>query len=97
MPSLKRLSDGAGDSGGSSIAFKIVDGKMEVVGNYPIVGAFMQVGAMTARTYSAQDFWRTNEVTEILEDKMVKLEGCDEEVRTVKFMTKSGSIYEWKE
>lgn len=65
MPSLRRVSDGAGDSGAMSIALN--DDNIGI-GYRPIVGASMMVGAMTARSYSNQDYWTTTPVTEILED-----------------------------
>ena len=90
MPSLIRLSDGAGDSGGSSLALKVIDGKLEVVGHTPIVGCYMQVGSISARSYCDTDWWRTNLITEILEERK------NDNEHYVKFKTKSGSIYEWR-
>lgn len=41
----------------------------KVVGHVPTVGCSMLVGSVTARSYSAQDYWLTTKVTEILEEK----------------------------
>jgi hypothetical protein len=90
MTSLRRLSDGAGDIGGSSLALKEINGKLEVVGHEPVVGVYMRVGSIGARTYSQQDWWQTNEITEIIEERKFDKE------HYVKFKTKSGSIYEWR-
>jgi len=88
MPSLRRLSDGAGDSGAMSVAMRLsVSGDGWVVeGERPIVGCVMKVGSISARSYSYQDWWMTTEVTEILEDTP----------EMVRFLTRSGSEYEWK-
>ena len=87
MASLRRISDGAGDSGPVSIALGFNDDETDVVikGNRPIVGCLMQVGSLTARSYSNQDYWTTSKVTEILE----------ETEDYVKFKTEN-SIYEWR-
>jgi hypothetical protein len=86
MAKLRRLSDGAGDSGGCSdaIAWNNDGTFKEVVSNRPTVGCSMMVGSVTARTYDPQDYWLTTVVTEILEES-------DE---YVKFKTEN-SIYEW--
>lgn len=71
MAKLRRISDGAGDTGARSEA--IVwneDGTFkEVVGTRPVVGCSMLVGSVTARTYQHQDYWLTTPVTEILEER----------------------------
>jgi len=87
MAHLYRISDGAGDSGSASFALGLNDEGTEVVvkGYRPIVGCLMQVGSVTARSYSAQDYWTTSKVTEILE----------ETEDYVKFKTEN-SIYEWR-
>lgn len=55
----------------------------------PRVGAVMIVGSIIARTYEAQDYWKTTIITEILEEKEV-------DGRThIKFKTKN-STYLWK-
>ncbi len=86
MATLRRLSDGAGDCGASSLAIGWDDAGSNVVvrGHRPIIGCLMQVGSVTARSYSDQDYWTTTPVTEILE----------ETEDYVKFKTKN-SIYEW--
>ena len=86
MASLKRLSDGSGDSGARSEAYKYVNGKYTVFGNRPTVGYGMLVGSINARTYQQQDYWQTSAVTEILE----------ETEDYVKFKT-TNSIYEWRQ
>ncbi len=70
MPILRRVSDGAGDSGASSeIIHWNKDGTVKSIKQgRPELGASVRVGSVTARTYSHQDWWMTTEVTEILED-----------------------------
>jgi hypothetical protein len=41
----------------------------EVVDHKPVVGCSLLVGSVTARSYSAQDYWLTTVVTEILEEE----------------------------
>ncbi len=41
----------------------------EVVDSKPVVGCSLLVGSVTARSYSAQDYWLTTVVTEILEEE----------------------------
>ena len=86
MYSLKRESDGAGDSGGMSLALWVSeDGQVQEQYNArPKVGVCMRVGTMFARSYQAQDWWQTSLITEILEEKE----------NYVKFRT-GNSIYEW--
>lgn len=71
MANLKRLSDGAGDSGSMVEAIRWnEDGSFkEVAGNRPIVGCSLRVGSATARSYSSQDYWLTTKVTEIIEER----------------------------
>jgi hypothetical protein len=87
MAHLRRIPDGVGDSGSVSLALGLNDEGTDVVvkGNRPIVGCLMQVGSLTARSYSHQDYWTTSKVTEILE----------ETEDYVKFKTEN-SIYEWR-
>jgi hypothetical protein len=61
----------------------------EVIGSVPVIGCSILVGSVTARSYSAQDYWLTTVVTEILEEEK------DEEGKylRVKFKTEN-SIYE---
>jgi hypothetical protein len=86
MPSLRRITDGAGDSGARSEAIQWnEDGSFDmIVDGRPVVGCSMLVGSGTARSYSQQDYWMTTKVTEILE--------VTEDY--VKFKT-GNSIYEW--
>lgn len=86
MYSLRRESDGAGDSGGMSLALWIgEDGQVQEQYNArPKVGVCMRVGSMFARSNQAQDWWQTSTITEILEEKE----------NYVKFRT-GNSIYEW--
>lgn len=71
MPTLRRISDGSGDSGARVQAIRWnEDGTFkEVVGNRPIVGCSLMVGSVTARSYSSQDYWLTTKVTEITEER----------------------------
>ena len=90
MPSLRRLRDGAGDSGSRVEAIKYFDdGKTppEVVGNKPMVGCCLLVGSVSARTYSSQDYWLTTPIIEILSNNK----------GVWRFKTKNGSEYEYKE
>jgi hypothetical protein len=57
----------------------------EVVDSKPVVGCSLLVGSVTARSYSAQDYWLTTVVTEILEEKRDK----DGHLEFVKFKTKN--------
>lgn len=86
MPSLYAVDDKSkGDSGGRSEAWKVSEnGIAEIVGDRPIVGCRMLVGAIGARTMSWQDYWLTTEVLEILEERE----------DYVKFRTKN-TTYEW--
>lgn len=66
---LRRERDGAGDSGPASTIYWIEDGKVQHE-NFarPKVGCVVEVGSIIARSYAAQDYWRTTKVTEILEE-----------------------------
>lgn len=89
--SLIRESDGAGDSGPMC---QILDEESyQPIPNetYPRVGCGVRVGSPYGRTYSAQDYWQTTPITEIIEESI-----NDEGYWTVKFKTKN-SIYTWKE
>ncbi len=90
MPSLRRVSDGAGDCGSMSDA--IYAGKSlfnpargDVMGHRPKVGCCMRVGSHFARTMQHQDYWTTTPVTEILEETETY----------VRFRTRN-SEYEWR-
>jgi len=61
----------------------------EVIGSVPVIGCSILVGSVTARSYSAQDYWLTTVVTEILEEEKNE-EG---KYLRVKFKTEN-SIYE---
>lgn len=71
MATLKRVGDGAGDSGARVEAIKWNDDGTfkEVVANKPVVGCSLLVGSVTARSYSSQDYWLTTTVTEIIEER----------------------------
>jgi len=94
MYSMYKIGDrNCGDSGGMSMCFwndeTIKETSARVKWEHdarPRVGVHMRVGSVFARTMQAQDWWQTNEITEILEDTP----------NYVKFKTKSGSIYEWR-
>jgi len=77
-----------GDSGGMSDAIFVDEkqGCSVVHDARPTLGAYMKVGSSYARTMQSQDWWRTNKVAEILVDTH----------DYVKFVTASGSVYEWK-
>ena len=92
-----RTRDKMGDSGTMSMALvpsydengKVVD--VQYINNArPQVGYVMRVGSHFARTYSAQDWWQTSVITEILEDR-INEDGSE----YVKFKT-GNSIYEWR-
>lgn len=88
---LIRESDGAGDSGPMC---QILDSESyQPIPNeqYPKVGCGVRVGSFYGRTYSAQDWWQTSPITEILEETI-----NDEGYWTVKFKTRN-SVYVWKE
>jgi hypothetical protein len=96
--SLRRTRDGAGDSGGMSLATiptfdqdtgKIVD--IEYIHEArPQIGASMRVGSLSARSYAPQDWWETTLVTEILEERTE-----EDGVEYVRFKT-GNSEYEWR-
>lgn len=98
MPySLRRTRDGAGDSGQMSQAIfpvfdqdtgKIVDKEVQENAR-PQVGAVMVVGSHYGRSYSAQDWWQTTLITEILEER------SEDGTEYVRFKT-GNSEYEWK-
>ena len=92
MANLRRISDGAGDSGARSEAIAWNEDRTfkEIVGHRPVIGCSMLVGSVTARSYSHQDYWLTTTVKEILEE--ITNSDCD----YVKFST-GNSIYEWWE
>lgn len=85
MYSLRRESDGDGDSGVMSMALWLEGDEIKIEYNArPRVGVAMRVGSIGARSYMWQDWWQTSVITEILE----------ENDHYVRFRT-SNSIYEW--
>ena len=99
MPySLRRTRDGAGDSGGMSLAqiptFDKDTGEIADIEYIhearPQIGASMRVGSITGRTYSPQDWWQTTLITEIVEERTEE-DGAE----YVRFKT-GNSEYEWK-
>jgi hypothetical protein len=82
MPRLYRERDGEGYIGSRVESIDPETGTVEFVPG-PVVGKMFLVGTMTGGMFTSRDWWRTNIVTEILEDT---------EEHT-KFMTKSGSTY----
>jgi hypothetical protein len=92
MANLRRIGDGAGDSGARSEAIAWNEDRTfkEVVGHRPMLECSMLVGSVTARSYSGQDYWLTTQVTEILE------EITNDDTDYVKFRT-GNSVYEWWE
>lgn len=71
MATLRRTRDGAGDSGPMFAIFRSnpKTGKYEYKNNTPPqVGWSVQCGSIYARSFSAQDYWMTTPVTEILEE-----------------------------
>lgn len=81
MATLRRDSDGEGHYGTRIQAIDRVNKK--IVGHEPMVGYCLLVGTMTAGTYSTRDWWRTTEITEIIESNEDK----------IRFKTVSGSTY----
>jgi hypothetical protein len=86
-----------GDSGSMSMALvptydensKVVD--VEYINDArPKIGYVMRVGSGIARSYSAQDWWQTTVITEIIEDTVDENSG-----EYVRFKT-GNSIYEWR-
>ena len=94
---MYRERDSSGDSGGMSMALvptydengKVTD--IEYIHNArPQVGYVMRVGSILGRSYSAQDWWQTTAISEILEDT-INEDGSE----YVRFKT-GNSIYEWR-
>lgn len=94
--SLRRTRDGAGDSGGMSLAIiPTYDMDTNKVSNIeykdnarPEIGAAMRVGSTYARTFGT-DWWQTTVITAILEER-VEEDGTE----YVRFKT-GNSEYEW--
>jgi len=85
---MYRERDGQGDSGGMSMAFWFDEegNPVQEHNAKPRVGVIMRVGSIHARTMTAQDWWQTTFIKEILEETDTQ----------VKFKTENGSIYEWR-
>ena len=82
MYSLKRVSDGIGDSGPVSTLMWEENGEVKYENQArPRVGTSIQVGSLTARTMQYQDYWQTSYITEIIEDteNMVKFKTLNSE------------------
>lgn len=62
--------DGRGDSGSMSDAYWLDEtGELQCEkGARPRVGVAMRVGTSSSRSYSAQDYWSTTIITEIISD-----------------------------
>lgn len=89
--SLRRISDGEGDSGNMSCAYSVSGGELITEHEAkPRVGVVMLVGSYSARTFDAQDWWQTKRVTEILEEHV-----DDEGDQWVRFRTQN-SEYVWR-
>jgi hypothetical protein len=89
--SLIRERDGVGDSG---LMCEILDAESyKPIPNetYPRVGCGVRVGSHYGRTYSAQDWWQTTPITEILEETVDR-----DGYRIVRFKTRN-SVYVWRE
>jgi len=95
--SLRRVSDGAGDSGPMSVAIGYAENGTIFYEDHgrPRVGVAMRVGSWLARTYDPQDWWQTTFITEIIENNIVT-EGTAIVGREIRFKTKN-SEYIWKE
>ena len=84
--SLRRVSDGAGDSGLMSTLFWEEDGEVKTeLNGRPRIGVAMKVGNPFGGIFSTQDWWMCTPATKILID----------EENYVKFETRN-STYEWK-
>jgi len=89
--SMYRQDDGVGDSGPLSDALYLTEDKSDVIYEHnavPRVGVCMRVGSLTARSFTAHDWWQTSYITEILEEEN------STDYHRVKFKTKN-SIYIW--
>jgi hypothetical protein len=93
--SLRRTRDGAGDSGLMSVALWVdqeaENGVSHEHNAKPRVGVSMRVGGAFARSYSAQDWWQTTLITEILEERT---DPEDPNFLYIRFKT-GNSEYEW--
>lgn len=93
---LKRVSDGAGDSGNMSDSYKTdpsLTPSQRVTHNAePTIGEALMVGSSFTRSYQMQDWWCTTPVTEIISNLLLK--DNHDEYRQVRFKTQN-SEYEW--
>lgn len=88
MYSLKRVRDGAGDSGGMSMAIWKENEEVKVEHNArPRIGVAMRVGSIHARSYQHQDWWQTTLISEIISDEPKKV--------VFKTSTANQSVYTW--
>lgn len=86
MYKLKRISDGAGDSGRMSvIIFKNNNGKIQVEHDAkPILNSVVRVGTLITTMFGPDTWWQTTKIQEIIK----------ETDNYVKFRT-GNSLYEW--
>lgn len=82
MYSLRRESDGVGDSGPMSMM--LYPGGDHEYNARPKVGGAIRVGSIIARTFQHQDWWQTTMIQEIL----------SETESTIRFKTRN-STYVW--
>ena len=92
--SLRRIRDGAGDSGTMSLALWLDRDNENAPAHEdnaePRVGVAMRVGSSYGRSFSQQDWWQTTWITEILETRE------SSEGKYVRFKT-GNSEYEWRD
>jgi len=81
-----------GDSGGQSTLLREKeDGSMEYKDDSePEVGWAIRVGSYFASTFSAQDWWQTSKITEVISRTETP------QATKVLFRTVSGSTYTWR-
>lgn len=93
---LKRVSDGAGDSGTMSDSYKtaldLTPSQRVTHNSAPTAGESLMVGSHYARSYQMQDWWCTTPVTEIISDEIIL--DAQDTYREVKFKTQN-SEYVW--
>ena len=92
--SLRRIRDGAGDSGTMSLALWLDRDNENAPAHEdnaePRVGVAMRVGSSYGRSFSQQDWWQTTMITEILETQETP------DGKYVRFKT-GNSEYEWRD
>lgn len=88
---LRRSIDGAGDSGPMLLAvtYDSETSPPRIEYNVLRLGACVRVGSINGRSYSAQDWWQTTPVTEVLRTEQRK-GGL---YSLIEFKTASGKIY----